>query len=68
MAGILLWKGPLVRRVNERTGEERVDFLEDRFSMQAVDTVKLNNFFMNPETVSRNMFVCGALVNYHKLI
>ena len=58
----MLWKGPLVKRVDERTGVEDVDFLEERFAVEAVNVKKINNFFMNPQTVTRNIVVCSALV------
>ena len=62
LAGLLLWKGPLIKRVDERTGEEDIDFSNDRFANEAVDFSKINNFFTNPQTVSRNLVVCATLV------
>ena len=62
LAGLFLWKGPLVKRIDERTGDESLDFLENRFATEVVEFQKINNFFSNPQTVTRNLIVCGALV------
>ena len=63
VAGLLLWKGPLVTGRDERTGQQTAFLLDtDRTALGAVDTAKLNNFFMNPQHVTRNLVVCSALV------
>ena len=62
LAGLMLWKGPLVNKVDERTGEDVIDFMDDRFAAEAVDLNKINNFFTNPQTVTRNLVVCATLV------
>ena len=63
VAGLLLWKGPLVTARDESTGQQTAFLLDtDRTALGAVDTAKLNNFFMNPQHVTRNLVVCSALV------
>ena len=63
LAGLLLWRGPAVTRRPLVTGEQRLDQLEDKVFTEAVDMGKLNNFFMNPQHVTRNLIVCGSLVS-----
>ena len=63
LAGLLLWRGPAVTRRHLVTGEQRLDQLEDKVFTEAVDMGKLNNFFMNPQHVTRNLIVCGSLVS-----
>ena len=63
LAGLLLWRGPLVPARDESTGQLTAFLLDtDRTALGAVDTAKLNNFFMNPQHVTRNLVVCSALV------
>lgn len=63
VAGLLLWRGPLVTARDESTGQQTAFLLDtDRSALGAVDTAKLNNFFMNPQHVTRNLVVCSALV------
>ena len=63
LAGLLLWRGPAVTRRDLITGEERVELLEDKVFTETVDVGKLNNFFMNPQHVTRNLVVCASLVS-----
>ena len=63
LAGLLLWRGPAVTRRDLITGEERVELLEDKVFTETVDVSKLNNFFMNPQHVTRNLVVCASLVS-----
>ena len=65
LAGLLLWRGPAVTRRDLVTGDERLELLEDKtgFTEASVDVGKLNNFFMNPQHVTRNLFVCASLVS-----
>ena len=68
-AGLLLWRGPAVTREVHRSGEEEgeeVIFLHDRLSSNTVDISRLNNFFMNPNKVARNLYVCTSLVGNPK--
>ena len=62
-AGLLLWRGPAL--TGQERQEEEVTFLQDRLSLstQTVDASRLNNFFMNPNKVARNMFVSASLVS-----
>ena len=59
----MLWKGPLVKRVDERTGIEDVDFLEDRFAVEAVNVKKINNFFT---VICFRMRICASYLNEMK--
>ena len=63
LAGLLLWRGPAVTRRDLVTGQQSVELLEDKVFTEAVDMGKLNNFFMNPQHVTRNLIVCGSLVS-----
>ena len=63
LAGLLLWRGPAVTRRDLVTGQQSVEQLEDKVFTEAVDMGKLNNFFMNPQHVTRNLIVCGSLVS-----
>ena len=61
-AGLLLWRGPAVTRDLASTGEEG----EGASISNTVDLSRLNNFFMNPNKVARNMYVCTSLVGNFK--
>ena len=63
LAGLLLWRGPAVTRRDLVTGEQSVELLEDKVFTEGVDVGKLNNFFMNPQHVTRNLVVCASLVS-----
>ena len=67
-AGILLWRGPAVTREDITTGKEgeEVTLLQDRLTTQPIDMSRLNNFFMNPNKVARNLFVSTSLVGNSK--
>ena len=54
---LLLWNGSIVE--NRRTGHLGFDSDTDR----RVDLAKIENFFMNPKTVSRNLMVCSGFVS-----
>ena len=60
--------GPLALTNQQREEEEveEVTFLQDRVSTQTIEFSRLNNFFMNPNKVARNMFVCTSLVGNFK--
>merc|ERR1712233_154323 len=51
---LLFWNGSIVE--NRRTGLVGFDSATDR----RVDLAKIENFFMNPKTVSRNLMVCSG--------
>ena len=63
LAGLLLWRGPAVTRRDLIPGQESAELLEDKVFTGAVDVSKLNNFFMNPQHVTRNLVVCASLVS-----
>ena len=66
-AGLLLWHGPALTREDITTGEEgEVSLLQDRLYTQTIDMSRLNNFFMNPNKVARNLYVCTSLVGNPK--
>ena len=70
-AGLLLWRGPALtmhQREEEEEEVKEVTFLQDRLStsIQAIEFSRLNNFFMNPNKVARNMLVCSSLVGNSK--
>ena len=69
-AGLLLWRGPAGTRDLASTGQGEEGEGEEGASISnTVDLSRLNNFFMNPNKVARNMYVCTSLVgnlNSHK--
>ena len=54
---LIFWRGSIVE--NRRTGHLGFDSDTDR----RVDLAKIENFFMNPRTVSRNLMVCSGFVS-----
>ena len=57
---LLFWNGSIVEK--RRTGLLGFDSDTDR----RVDLAKIENFFMNPKTVSRNLMVCSGFVSVYK--
>jgi len=54
---LLIWKGPALKLVDIFNREDAI--LEKEF-INNVDMSKITNFFMNPQTVARNMIVCTS--------
>ena len=57
----ILWKGSLLE--NRRTG----DLLVEQDTDSRVDVSKIEKFFMNPQTVTRNVMVCTGFVSLRPL-
>ena len=58
---LFMWKGPATQLVDIFKREDAV--LEKDFSPN-VDLSKITTFFMNPQTVARNLLVCTSFVRY----
>ena len=58
---LFMWKGPATQLVDIFTREDAV--LEKDFN-QNVDLSKITTFFMNPQTVARNILVCTSFVSW----
>ena len=56
----LLWKGPATNKISsEFKGEETMKVIDAKVNLS-----KIANFFMNPQTVARNLLVCTSFVSY----